>query len=265
MWNSVSTQNTKSRSCPKLRYVVVSTAAERSTTRLGTDGSSSIPMKSESALRYAPARMLPASLRHDCSNASNTAVVPTGRRNSMSQTRRPTDSGNSSSVRPVRSPSMCISTAATTSCGFPSRSGTSSRRTMLICGTLIMILRFVSCDNAVAAWPAPMFATSRNASICSSLRSRTSSMPPPLQEPARIENQRGNSVAHDRRTAEHRQRPLRCVEPLHDDLLLTQHPVHHDAAASLAHLEHDDGTPGRRIPAHAEQTSQVHERHHAVA
>src|SRR5213083_2893179 len=253
MWNSVSTQNTKSRSWPKLRYVVVSTAAERSTTRLGTDGSSSIPMKSESALRYAPARMLPASLRHDCSNASNTAVVPTGRRSSMSQTRRPTDSGNSSSVRPVRSPSMCISTAATTSCGFPSRSGTSSRRTMLSCG------------SAVAAWPAPMFATSRNASICSSLRSRTSSMPPPLQEPARIENQRGNPVAHDRRTAEYGQRSLRCVEPLHDDLLLTQHPVHHDAAASLAHLEHDDGTPGRRVPAHAEQTSQVYERHHVVA
>src|SRR5690242_20768367 len=40
MLNSVSTQNTKSRSCPKLRYVVVSTAADRSTTRLGTDGSS---------------------------------------------------------------------------------------------------------------------------------------------------------------------------------------------------------------------------------
>src|SRR2546427_2023973 len=40
MWNSVSTQNTKSRSCPKLRYVVVSTAADKSTTRLGTDGRS---------------------------------------------------------------------------------------------------------------------------------------------------------------------------------------------------------------------------------
>src|SRR3989475_6742021 len=53
-----------------------------------------------------------------------------------------------------------------------------------------------------------------------------------------------------------------CVEPLHDDLLLTQHPVHHDAAASLAHLEHDDGTPGRRIPAHAEQTSQVRSEEH---
>src|SRR5438270_1907667 len=223
-------------------------------------------MKSESALRYAPARMLPASLRHDCSNASNTAVVPTGRRNSMSQTRRPTDSGNSSSVRPVRSPSMCISTAATTSCGFPSRSGTSSRRTMLICGTLIMIRLFVSCDNAVAAWPAPMLATSRRASICSSFRSRTSSMPPPesLDEPAGVENQRRDPVAHDGRSAEHRERTLRRVEALHDDLLLAQHPVHDDAAAALAHLEHDDRAAPRGVPAHTQHAPQVHERDHPI-
>src|SRR3989441_1334538 len=72
--------------------------------------------------------MLPASLRHDCSSTSNTFVVPIGRRSSMSHSRRPTASGKSSRVRPVKSPSMCISTAATTSCGLPSRSGTSSSR-----------------------------------------------------------------------------------------------------------------------------------------
>src|SRR5438874_13841105 len=99
---------------------------------------------------------------------------------------------------------------------------------MLICGTLIMIRRFVSCDSAVAACPAPMLATSRSASICSSFRSRTSSMPPPvsLDEPAGVENRRRDPVAHDGRSAEHRQRPLRRVETLHDDLLLTQHPVY---------------------------------------
>src|SRR5205823_10416726 len=77
---------------------------------------------------------------------------------------------------------------------------------MLICGTLIMMRRFVSCDNAVAACPAPMLATSRSASICSSFRSRTSSMPPPvsLDEPAGVENQRRDPVAHDGRSAEHR-------------------------------------------------------------
>src|SRR5256884_2776875 len=111
---------------------------------------------------------------------------------------------------------------------------------MLICGTLIMIRRFVSCDSAVAACPAPMLATSRSASICSSFRSRTSSMPPPvsLDEPAGVENQRRDPVAHDGRSAEHRQRPLRRVEALHPALLLTQHPLHHAAATTPAPLEH---------------------------
>src|SRR5438046_10105654 len=107
---------------------------------------------------------------------------------------------------------------------------------MLICGTLIMMRRFVSCDNAVAACPAPMLATSRSASICSSFRSRTSSMPPPvsLDEPAGVENQRRDPVAHDGRSAEHRQRPLRRVETLHDDLLLTQPPVYDETASAPA-------------------------------
>src|SRR5438045_8277188 len=96
MLNSVSTQNTKSRSCPKFRYVVVRTAAETSTTRLGTDGSSSMPMNSDSAFMYAPDRMLPHSLRQDCSMVSKPVVVPSGRLSSMSHTLRPTDSGDSS-------------------------------------------------------------------------------------------------------------------------------------------------------------------------
>src|SRR5947207_14377485 len=107
---------------------------------------------------------------------------------------------------------------------------------MLICGTLIMIRRFVSCDSAVAACPAPMLATSRRASICSAFRSRTSSMPPPmsLNEPAGVENQRRDPVAHDGRSAEHRERPLRRVEALQDDVLVTEPPVPHNAAGTLA-------------------------------
>src|SRR3989441_8313083 len=211
--------------------------------------------------------MLPASLRHDCSSTSNTFVVPIGRRSSMSHSRRPHASGKSSRVRPVKSPSMCISTAATTSCGLPSRAGTSSSRAMLICGTLIMILRLVSCDSAVAAWPAPMFATSRSASIWSSFRSRTSSISPPspLQEPAGVEDQRRDPVAHDGRPAEHRERALGRVEALHDDLVLPEHAVHHEPRAPLPHLQHDDGRAQRRIAPHAEQPPQVHERHHPVA
>jgi hypothetical protein len=67
-------------------------------------------------------------------------------------------------VRPVRSPIMCISTAATTSSGRPRTSATCSNRVMFTSGTLIMIFLFVICDSAVAACPAPMLATSRKAS-----------------------------------------------------------------------------------------------------
>src|SRR2546430_8779376 len=121
---------------------------------------------------------------------------------------------------------------------------------MLICGTLIMIRRFVSCDNAVAACPAPMLATSRSASICSSFRSRTSSMPPPvsLDEPAGVENQRRDPVAHDGRSAEHRQRPLRRVENPHHQLLLTQHPLFHHTAAAPPPPPHPDPAAPRGHP-----------------
>src|SRR5256886_10917127 len=118
---------------------------------------------------------------------------------------------------------------------------------MLICGTLIMIRRFVSCDNAVAACPAPMLATSRSASICSSFRSRTSSMPPPmsLDEPAGVENQRRDPVAHDGRSAEHRERPLRRVAAPYADPLLAQHPVHDQSSPSLPPFADDYGAPPR--------------------
>ena len=71
---------------------------------------------------------------------------------------------------------MCIMTAAMTVSGAPTRSVTSSSARTLTSGTAIMIVRLVIWDSAVAACPAPMLATSRRASSCSALRSRTSSM-----------------------------------------------------------------------------------------
>jgi hypothetical protein len=59
---------------------------------------------------------------------------------------------------------MCIMTAAITVSGAPTRSVTSSRARILTSGTAIMIVRLVIPDSAVAAWPAPMLATSRSAS-----------------------------------------------------------------------------------------------------
>src|SRR5437773_10133897 len=57
-----------------------------------------------------------------------------------------------------------------------------------------------------------------------------------LDQSGRIENQRGHSVVHDRGAAEDRQRALRRVEGLHDTLLLAQHPINHNAGATLAYF-----------------------------
>ena len=66
--------------------------------------------------------------------------------------------------------------------GAPSTSGTSSSGVTVTCGTLIMIFLFVIWESAVAACPAPMFATSLRASMtpsCCSLEDRA--MPAPSQ------------------------------------------------------------------------------------
>ncbi len=59
---------------------------------------------------------------------------------------------------------MCMSTAATGSSSGANCAGNSSTLATLMAGTLIMMVLPVICDNAVAAWPAPMLAVSRNAS-----------------------------------------------------------------------------------------------------
>ena len=100
----------------------------------------------------------------DCSMEPKSAVPPDGRRSRMSQRIRAELTGKSTKVRPVRSPIMCMRTAAMTSSDAPSRSGTSSSGFTFTSGTPIMTVRPVSCDNAVAACPAPMLATSFSAS-----------------------------------------------------------------------------------------------------
>jgi hypothetical protein len=112
--NSVWMQKTKSRSWPKLVYAVVSTAPHRSITSDGTEGRSISPMKSARAFMYAADRMLPASLMALCSSSPNTCDEPAGRCRRISASRIAALRGKMRRVRPVRSPSMCISTAATT-------------------------------------------------------------------------------------------------------------------------------------------------------
>src|SRR5215210_1025872 len=206
--------------------------------RLGGDGSSIMPMKSLSAFMYALLRMFPASLIADCSISLSSSEVP-GRRSISDARRAAVGFGKTSNVRPVRSPSMCIRTAATGSSGAEICGGTSSSRDTLIVGTLIMIVPPIICDSAVAAWPAPMFATSRRASSCSAFRERMSSMGVPLKETAHVYDQRWCPVAEYRGSAEQREPVLHAVELLDDDLLLSDQRIHHQRRAPLRHLDDD--------------------------
>src|SRR5215210_942924 len=210
-----------------------------STARLGGDGSSIMPMKSLSAFMYALLRIFPASLIADCSISPSSCELPGGRRSISSESRTAVGLGNTSSVRPVRSPSKFISTAATGSSGAEICGGTSSSRDTLIVGTLIMIVPPIICDSAVAAWPAPMFATSRRASSCSAFRERMSSMGVPLKETAHVYDQRWCPVAEYRGSAEQREPVLHAVELLDDDRLLPDQRVHHQRRAPLRHLDDD--------------------------
>src|SRR5215208_4896949 len=223
-----------------------------STARLGGDGSSIMPMKSLSAFMYALLRMFPASLIADCSISPSSAALPAGRLNISSARRIAVGFGNTRSVRPVRSPSMCMSTAATGSSGADTCGGTSSSRETLIVGTLIMIVPPIICDSAVAAWPAPMFATSRRASSCSAFRERMSSIGVPLKETAHVYDQRWGSVTENRGPTEQREPVLHAVELLDDDLLLADQRIHHQRRAPLRHFDDDDlleATPGLALVA----------------
>src|SRR5688500_313658 len=183
--------------------------------------------------------MLPASRIADCSSTPRSFDEPAGRRSISSERRIAVGFGKTSSVLPVRSPSMCIMTAATGSSGPEICGGTSSRRAMFSIGTLIMIVCPVMVDSAVAACPAPMLATSRSASSCVAVKDRISSIGAPLEYTAHVDDEGGRSVAEDRRPAEHRHAFANAVELLHHDLLLARQLVDDEAGAPLRLLEHD--------------------------
>src|SRR5687768_17320861 len=183
--------------------------------------------------------MLPASRIADCSSTPRSFDEPAGRRSISSDSRIAVGFGKTSSVRPVRSPSMCIITAATGSSGPEICGGTSSRRAMFSIGTLIMIVWPVIVDSAVAACPAPMLATSRSASSCVAVKDRISSIGAPLEYTAHVDDEGGRSVAEDRRPAEHRPSFPYTVELLHHDLLLAGQLVDDESRAPFCLLDHD--------------------------
>src|SRR6478609_4600480 len=210
--------------------------------------------------------MLPVSLSPDSSIAPNSCVVPWGRRKRMSLSVRAELTGKMTRVRPVRSPSMCIITAAMASSACPSNSGTSSKRRMLTRGTEIMMRLLTICPSAVAAWPAPILATSRSASSCRACRSRTSSMVLLLHQRRSVEDQRRHAISQDRSAREEREHPPRRFEWFDHDLLLSYQRIRQERGASVAHLQDDAGTPGRRrtVELGTEQLAEVDRRDHLI-
>src|SRR6185437_9013530 len=209
--------------------------------------------------------MLPASLIADCSSSPNSPLGSCGRLSMSCASLIAVGRGNTSSVRPVRSPIMCMSTAAIGSSPSSICDGTSSSAAMVIVGTVIMIVLPVICDNAVAACPAPMFAVSRNASSCRSFNASRSAMPVPSEKAAHVHDQRRRTVAEDRRTTEQRQALTSRIELLDHVVLLPGELVHHEPCTPLAHLEHDDLMARTRpVRPDAKQLVEANERQHVI-
>src|SRR5918999_622497 len=183
--------------------------------------------------------MLPASRIADFSSGPISLEEPAGRRSMSSASRMAVGRGKTRSVRPVRSPIMCMRTAAIGSSGSLMCVGTSSSDEMLIVGTLIMIVLPVICDSAVAACPAPILATSRSASSWTSFNALMSFIPSPLQETAHVHDQSRCSVAKNRRAAEERGGIANRIELFDYDVLLAGELIHHEPGAALTDLEHD--------------------------
>src|SRR6476660_767850 len=183
--------------------------------------------------------MLPASLIADCSSSPKGAAGLFGRRSISGARRMAVGCGNTSSVRPVRSPIICISTATIGSSSGRMRDGTSSSAAIVIVGTVIMIVLSVICESAVAACPEPMFAVSRSASR-SSLSSRSkSAIERSLVKTAYVHDQRRRAIGQNRGPAEQCESVAHTVESLHDDVLLTGELVDHESRDASVALDHD--------------------------
>src|SRR5690348_3682772 len=213
--------------------------------------------------------MLPASLIADCSSSPKSPLGSSGRRSISCASLIAVGRGNTSSVRPVRSPIMCMSTAAIGSSPSSICEGTSSSAAIVIVGTVIMIVLPVICESAVAAWPAPMFAVSRSASSSRVLSCSRSAIACSLIETADIDDQRGCAVGQDRCATEQGEPITHAVESLHHDVLLSRELIHHESRSPSIALDHDHLS--RAIHAHerrlgkSDDLAELQQRHDLVA
>ncbi|MNC11278.1 hypothetical protein D3C75_589700 [compost metagenome] len=137
--------------------------------RAGTVGYIESEVKSAREERYEPAKILPISLSAESSISPSSSSLDS----SMPAIRLSkfiAASGDRMKNRlPGASPSTRRNTAYTSSSAPPTLSVISSKLRSCTLGTAISIGLFKSCDNAVAAFPAPMFPTSLSTSILKSL------------------------------------------------------------------------------------------------
>src|SRR4029077_18586689 len=119
--------------------------------------------------------------------------------------------------------------------------------TMFTIGTLIMMRVPVSVERAVAAWPAPMLATSRSASRRAVLRSVVLPSPAGVlrglvisEETGGVNDESGRSIAKNGRSAEESLAGIHTVELLDDDFLLTDELVDDERCTPLRELDEYD-------------------------
>src|SRR6266700_2306019 len=141
------------------------------------------------------------------------------------------------------SPLIAICTATISTPG--AISGTKSPGgTMFTIGTLIMIRVAVSVDSAVAACPAPMFATSRSASSRAVLIRVVPLSPAGVlrglvisEKAGSVHDERGRSIAKNGRAAEKGLAAVNAVELLDDDFLLPSEFIHDQRRLALGKLD----------------------------
>src|SRR4051812_39471482 len=141
-------------------------------------------------------------------------------------------------------PDIAICTATISTSGAISGTKSPGGTTFTI-GTLIMMRVAVSVDRAVAAWPAPMFATSRSASRRGPLRVLVVAgcMLREVvisEKSGGVDDERGRAIAKDRCTAEQCFASRDAVELLDDDFLLAKKFVHDERRLLVGQLDEDN-------------------------
>src|SRR5919109_3197324 len=215
-------------------------APTMSTATEGADMISSMPMKVESAFRCAPTTTLAISFNvAQCASVKPLGNPGSGPPVTIPRRRAAVSPGKTCIILPVISPSTFITTAATTSSGSPTMRSTSSSGVMYTSGTPMWMTRFVISESAVAAWAAPMLASSRSASSWTLSRERRSISTSEYGQ--RIEHERGPTVRQQCRSGKIRQHPVNGIDSLDKNLFAPDQLIEGERGAAATDVGDDGG------------------------